>query len=77
MTKDEQNALLGYLEFNLTVMVEQNELKLKELYAFDQDTLDSIVGLMYDNAYEVLNEFERSYSELNDINSKTPITRTK
>ena len=57
MTKHEQDALLGYLEFNLTSMVEQMEILLKDkLNAAD-------IAVMYDGAYEVLNEMERSLNE--------------
>lgn len=75
MTKQEQSALLGYLEFTLTNMVEQNEISIRNKFAFDQTTIDALIGMMYDNAYEVLNELERSYGEINDLTSKTPISK--
>lgn len=77
MTKQEQDALLEYLEFTLTTMVEQNEIAIRQKFGFDAFTIDALVGLMYDNSYEVLNEMERSYGEVNDMTSKTPISKTK
>jgi len=62
MTKDEQNALLGYLEFNLTTMVEQFEIRLK-----DKLNTEELVAIC-DGAYEVLNEMERSLTEVSDDN---------
>lgn len=67
MTKQEQEALLGYIEFNLTTMVEQNEITLREKFSLSQDTITDIVGIMYDSAYEVLHEMERSYDEVNQM----------
>jgi hypothetical protein len=58
MTQDERDALLGYLEFNLTTMVEQIEVSLR-----DQLTPNALTGL-YDKAYEVLYEIERSLNEV-------------
>lgn len=66
MTK-QQDALLGYLEFALTNMVEQNEILFRDKFGIKDVALNTIVGVMYDNAYEVLNEMERSCDEINDI----------
>ena len=57
MTNDEKSALLGYLEFNLVSMVEQLEKKL----CMHLDT--TAVGFLYDGAYEVLNEMERTLTD--------------
>lgn len=62
MTHDEKEALLGYLEFNLTSMVEGLEVQYG--HALTPMTLRS----MYDAAYEVLNEIERSLTEVTDQN---------
>ena len=71
MKKHEREALLGYLEFNLTDMVEQVEIKLVK--KFDQEILNEIGGTLYDAAYEVLSEMERSLTELEEMNvSITP-----
>jgi hypothetical protein len=68
MTKHEQDALLGYLEFNLTSMVESLEIQLRE-------SLDpQMVTAMYDAAYEVLNEMERTLTEQNE---SIPPAKTK
>ena len=72
MTKAEQDALLGYIEFLLTTMVEQNEITLRSQSSVDQRTGDIMVGVMYDNAYEVLNELERSYAAINEMSSLPP-----
>jgi hypothetical protein len=72
MKKHEQEALLGYLEFTLTTMVEQNEITLRKKFSFDQETIDALVGMMYDNAYEVLNEIERSYDDVNKLIVSNP-----
>ncbi len=62
MIKHEQDALLGYLEFNLTSMVEQFEILLKGKLNAEEITA------MYDGAYEVLNEMERSLAEVQEHN---------
>lgn len=77
MTKQEQDALLEYLEFTLTTMVEKNEIAMRERFSMASYTIDEVVGLMYDNAYEVLNEMERSYGEVNDLTSIKPISKTE
>lgn len=56
MTKHEVDALLGYIEFNLTTMVERIEQKVK---ALDSDG----IGTIYDEAYEVLHEIERTLAD--------------
>lgn len=66
MTKDEQEALLGYLEFCLIAMVEKNESTLRNTLFFKEDEQSKIIGMMYDEAYEVLNEIERSFNDINE-----------
>ena len=57
MTKNEKEALIGYLEFNLVKHCEQVEKNL------DPDA----VGAMYDSAYGILNEMERSLQDIIDF----------
>ncbi len=64
MSKHEQDALLDYLEFNLTSMVEQQEIKLTG--KIDPEMLNQIVGDLYDGAYEVLGEMRRSLGDRMD-----------
>lgn len=68
MTKDEINALLGYLEFNLVAMVESVETKL------DGQADPTCISVLYDEAYEVLNEMERT---LMDTVGDVPLTKKK
>lgn len=56
MTLAEKEALLGYLEFTLTKMVEGLE-------AQGIVVGDPQVGAMYDAAYGVLNEMEETLAE--------------
>ena len=56
MTKHEKEAVLGYLEFVLTEMVQGLETE-KIIYGSPQ------VGKVYDAAYEALNEMERTLNE--------------
>jgi hypothetical protein len=61
MTKDEKSALLQYLEFNLVTMVEQYQISLSG--KIGQSVTDEILGDLYDGAYEVLNEMERTLTD--------------
>lgn len=56
MTIAEKDAILGYIEFVLTQMVESLETK-----GIVNGPLQ--VGAVYDAAYEVLNEMERTLTE--------------
>jgi hypothetical protein len=61
MTKAEQDALLEYLEHTLVTMVEGYEVKLRGLIEPDA------IAILYDGAYEVLNEMERSLAEVEEM----------
>lgn len=60
MTNAEKEAILGYLEFALTTMVEGLE-KEKILNG------DPQVGAVYDAAYEVLNDMEQTLSDHQEL----------
>ena len=60
MTNAEKDAVLGYLEFTLTTMVEGLETS-KIINGKTQ------VGAVYDAAYEVLNEMERLLTEHQEL----------
>ena len=61
MTKNEKDALIGYLEFHLVTFCDQIE---KDL---DPDA----VGMMYDSAYKMLHDVERSIQGNIDIDGST------
>jgi hypothetical protein len=63
MTTDEKEALLGYLEFNLTTMVEGLE---KQRIVDGQEQ----VGKLYDAAYEVLHEMERTLNDYLELRNQ-------
>lgn len=68
MTTQERDALLGYIEFNLTTMVERYQ----ELYARKFGVLldERAVGLLYDEAYEVHYELERTLNDMENVTVK-------
>jgi len=68
MKQHEKQALLTYLEFNLTSMVEGFEIALKHTHP---EVIEQIVGLFYDGAYEVLEEMERTLTEVDEL-TETP-----
>jgi hypothetical protein len=62
MTTHEKDALLGYLEFNLITMLEQIERRHTQLFGVGLNP--EATGMMYDEAYEVLNEMERTLDDM-------------
>lgn len=70
MTTNEKEALLGYIEFALTQMVAGLETE-KIINGAPQ------VGAVYDAAYEVLNEMERTLTEHLEIcaEEKSPVRK--
>ena len=60
MTNAEREALLGYIEFSLTQMVQELE---KEGIISGTPQ----VGAVYDAAYEVLNDMEITLADHNEI----------
>lgn len=60
MTKDEKEAFLNYLEFALTSMVDELE---REGIVHGQPQIAAV----YDAAYEVLNEMERTVTSIYEI----------
>lgn len=67
MNTNEKDALITYLEFNLVKHCEQLE-----------PNLDSAaVGSMYDSAYRLLNEMERSLQDIIDFDGFTQKTTQK
>lgn len=63
MTKNEKDAILGYLEFALTEMVQRLEIE-----KIINGPLE--ISKMYDSAYEVLNEMERTFTEDMELNKE-------
>lgn len=63
MTKDEKQAVLNYLEFTLTTMVQG--LEANKIIAGQHQ-----VGEVYDAAYEVLQEMERTLTDYEDLDQK-------
>lgn len=72
MTQDEKTALLGYLEFNLTKMVEQYQIELNVTH--HSDDVDEIIGPLWDGAHELLAEMECSITERIEDNVLTIYT---
>lgn len=57
MTQHEKDALIGYLEFHLVKFCEETEKNL------DPDA----IGSMYDSAYGILNDMEKSIQDIIDF----------
>lgn len=70
MTTTEKEALLNYLEFTLTTMVEELESN-KIINGQPQ------VGAVYDAAYEMLNEIERTLNDHLELTNQEQIKLTK
>lgn len=70
MTLAEKDAILGYIEFALTQMVDGLEQE-KIIGGAPQ------VGAVYDAAYEVLNEMERTLTEHLELVQAEQVKMTK
>lgn len=61
MTRDEKFAVLSYLEFNLSKMVEQFQITLNKTH--HSDDVSEIIGPLWDEARELQAEMERTLNE--------------
>jgi len=67
MTRNEKEALITYLEFNLVKHCESIERNIDPDY----------IGSMYNSAYDILTEMERSIQEIIDFGDSAKKTTTK